>query len=740
MVMNRKRRRKGGGSRQDDGRRRYPKRRRSHKSDSPQTTVGVLVIHKDGSGTVMSEDAKIGQLFVPEEWIGNFGDGQRVRAEVSVGRKGRLKARPLIEEARRRYQIASTRARGEEIIAYSTDTREFWALVDIDEDDRSEFLFGVVVVVEEVDRGCYEEGRMPQARVVEVLGDIQDERTQIEMATWGQDIPKHFSDATLEEVEGFVQPQEDESLWVGRKDLRNIPFVTIDGADARDFDDAVAARLEKDGIRVWVSIADVATYVKEDAPLDRDAIDRATSVYFPHKVVPMLPERLSNDLCSLRPDVIRLTLTCEFVVDRNGKPFKTDVYPSLIRSHARLTYEQVQEFFDPGSESANDWLDAVKDSVTQVRKAAGWLRQERSERGALDFDFPEMAAKLTDDGRPECMELRERLESHRVIEDMMIGANEVVAEYTLANGISALYRVHNEPKPEKLKVLGRYARLFQLGIDYRRAMDPKYVPQLVRALQASDKAKAAQLLFLQTLEQACYGPENLGHYGLGSAAYLHFTSPIRRYPDLVVHRMLWRYWRGEDCQADLRGLGEETSTKERRAVKAERDVSNLIGTLLAKRHLGETFKATVTGVHPVGLFMRLDSLWVDGLLPIEQLSKNFRDYFDYVEERLHLFGRRSKRIFEFGDELEVCVVDVDPDLRRIRLGLKLGIEKKEVEAEVEADSVLEAAKMDYLARARERFGSNTSGGASKKNSRGGGKKPAAGRGKKKIKKSTKNPR
>ena len=446
-----------------------------------------------------------------------------------------------------------------------------------------------------------------------------------------------------------------EDIAGARRDLRTLPLVTIDGADARDYDDAVFAAPRRGGWRLVVAIADVAHYVRPGSALDRDARERGNSLYLPARVVPMLPEALSNGICSLVPDEDRLALACEMRISRQGRVTGFEFFEAVIRSHARLTYAQVGRFIEGGG---LDVADDVATSLNALHDVYRALRTRREERGALDLDTRETRIELKK-GSPRRIRPVERNDAHRLIEEAMIAANVAAARHLEARDaggprpVPPVYRVHEPPPPEKLEHLAVALRL--VG---ERLPSTSPAPAELAAVMARARAKSVwpawiwESLVLRTLAQARYEPRRLGHFGLALPTYVHFTSPIRRYADLLVHRLI----KGERIPLDdLDAAAAHISMTERRAEDVERTVDAWLKCALVAEHVGETFEGTVAAVVEFGLFVELDGLFVQGLLHISKLG---RDYYHYAPESMSLSGERSGDRFGLADRLEVVIEEV----------------------------------------------------------------------------------
>lgn len=649
--------------------RRYPQRRRRKREDEfhAHRVRGKVKLAPDGSGVLVPNRGG-GEIYLAPGEVASVREGEEVTVETRRARKGRVRGRIITFHEREE--------RHKRTVGVLYRTQEGWAAipdldgprVQIDHASRGGGQDGDAVVVELWGRP---DGRgRVRGRVVEVLGDPDNPRVQIAMLLHSLGRPLTFSEASLAEAEAMLPPDAERVLAEdpSRRDLRHILHVTIDGADARDFDDAVAAHDEGRGVRVWVSIADVSYYVQEGTALDEAARSRGTSVYFPHMALPMLPKRLSNNLCSLREGEPRLALTCEMLITPEGNIAEGHIYPSVIQSSGRLTYEQVQQYFNGGS-LAHPQEVLITPMLAPLRQASRYLRDERSRRGGLDLDLPEYQILTRHDGRPESIRLRERLESHRLIEDLMIAANEWVARESTRWAWPGVYRVHEPPGGERLDAFVAWAKAMGFKVESKSLETPRGVAQLARELQKREQAEAGHTLLLRSLSQARYTEDNLGHFGLASEAYLHFTSPIRRYPDLLVHRSLRARWAGRAPPDNLDERADLASRQEREAVSAERAMHSLMSAQIAQAHIGEELRGVITGVTPVGLFVRLEALMVEGFLPMGAISEMRGEFYDYVEPDLVLVGRRSGHRYALGDRLEVVIAAANPRQRRIDLAL-----------------------------------------------------------------------
>ena len=507
------------------------------------------------------------------------------------------------------------------------------------------------------------------------LGDAAQWDTDVVIEQFG--LPTKFSAESEQEAARFpgaVTPQMRE----GRHDLRELPTVTIDGESARDFDDAISIERTRDGYRLWVHIADVGHYVPWGSALDEAARQRGTSVYFTDRAVPMLPERLSNNLCSLNPDQERLTVTAEMLLDHQGRETGYDVYESVIRSKARLTYTGVAEALDAGSAAPADTLGEPYRSHRPMLQLAAEVAQHlaklRMARGSLDFDLPEPEIILDLQGRPTDILKEPRTVAHRLIEECMLAANETVARHLTHHKAPLLYRIHEPPDPEKLAAFSLFASNFGHRIPKIGAA-PSSLQGLLEAVRGKPEERLLNHLLLRTMKRARYGPEPLGHFGLASECYTHFTSPIRRYPDLVVHRILKELLaheklapkRQEELAASLPQLGQHSSERERVSMEAEWEVVKLKKARFMMERVGRTFDGYITGMTRHGFFVELSELFVEGFVSVRSLPGGDQYRFDEVQHSLA--SARGGRRFQLADPVTVLVEGVDFDRRRVNFTL-----------------------------------------------------------------------
>ena len=519
------------------------------------------------------------------------------------------------------------------------------------------------VVLAQID--AYPDAHRPAvASVVEVLGNYADSGMEIEIAVRQHHLPHQFSTA-CEKAAAKIPSAVRKTDLKGREDLRDLPLVTIDGENSRDFDDAVYAEKQGRNFRLVVAIADVSHYVKPQDAIDTDALDRATSVYFPRRVIPMLPESLSNGICSLNPDVDRLCMVCDMVFTYAGNLKSYRFYPAVMRSHARLTYTQVWDWIENGSDNP------LKPHIDTLYKLYQILLKKRHQRGAMEFETTETEMIFDKQGKIKRIVPVVRNEAHRLIEECMLAANVCAAEFLLKHQHPALFRNHSGPTPEKLATLREQLGLLGLTLGGGEQPTPlDYAALFAQTAERPDR-ELIQVMLLRSMQQAMYEPDNSGHFGLAYPAYTHFTSPIRRYPDLLVHRAIKavlsgsRYNPAENWSA----LGIHSSQCERRADEASRDVENWLKTYYMQDKVGEVFSGTVSGMAGFGLFVTLDDIHIEGLVHISELGE---DYFNYRAETMSIEGERSGLRFSMGDKVVVQVARADLDTRKIDLMLISG--------------------------------------------------------------------
>ena len=500
-------------------------------------------------------------------------------------------------------------------------------------------------------------------RIVEVVGNFADSGMEIEIALRKHQLPFLWSSEIEAIAKKLPKKVLKKDLTPDRVDLRDLPLVTIDGETAKDFDDAVYCEKQGKGFRLIVAIADVSHYVREGDALDREARSRGTSVYFPRRVIPMLPEELSNGLCSLNPAVDRLCVACDMVVTPSGEVKKYQFYPAVMHSHARFTYTEVAVMLDDSKGDTAKKHIALLDPIQRLYALFNVLLKTREKRGAIDFETTETQLLFDDNGKITNIVPVVRNDAHRLIEECMLAANVCAADFLAKNEHPALYRVHAGPNPEKLESLREFLREFGLGLGGGDAPKASDYAKLLASVKLRPDFQLVQTVMLRSLMQAVYSPDNLGHFGLAYEAYAHFTSPIRRYPDLVIHRSIKAVLKGERYQpGNWKELGVACSQTERRADEASRDVLSWLKCYYMRDRVGEEFIGTVSAVTGFGLFVALTDLYVEGLVHISELGS---DYFHFDQAKHQLLGERTGKRYRLSDRIRVRLVRVDLETSKI---------------------------------------------------------------------------
>ncbi len=628
--------------------------------------VGTISVHRDGYGFVAPADNNAQDVFVPARHIrpAMHGDMVVVSLERSP-RTGRPEGR-VIRIEQRAYQTLVGRYQTDHGVGYVSpvDPHLQDALL-IPPGAAGDAKSGQMVLVEIESYPGHSRGAV--GRIVEVLGDASDPEVEIRVAAIQFNLPYEFSIEALAEADKVALTVDKREL-VGREDLRHLNFMTIDGETARDFDDAVAiSRLDK-GYRLWVAIADVAHYVPVGSVIDQEALERGTSVYFPGACLPMLPEALSNGICSLNPQVDRLVLVAELDFDTSGQRVGLRFCQAVMHSRARLTYTTVAAILvDEDPEVRAEQQPLVVD-LEIMRELAELRITCRHQRGSLDFDLPEAQIHLNEQGYPENIVRTERNLAHRLIEEFMLAANEAVAAWLVQQREPMIFRVHEAPSEGKMAAFQEFIASFNQGISLPvEGVKPKLLQEFLEQVAGQPEEHVINHVLLRSLPRAYYSVNNLGHFGLAADNYCHFTSPIRRYPDLMVHRILKnRLAQGQSSETvnemSLKEIAQNSSTTERRAMEAERDIINLKKCQFMADKVGENFSGMVTSVRAFGFFVELREIFVEGLVHVSSLDD---DFYQYEEERHRLIGMNRRREFSIGTRIEVRVHKVDLDRREI---------------------------------------------------------------------------
>ncbi|MGE8320440.1 MAG: ribonuclease R [Comamonas sp.] len=676
---------------------------------------GTVQGHREGHGFVVRDDNE-SDIYIPANEMRAVLHRDRVRVRiVRTDRRGRPEGRIVEIIERPAHPIIGRLLQESGVWLVAPEDKRYGQDILIPSNATSDAQSGQVVVVELTEPPAL--FGQPVGRVVEVLGEIDDPGMEIEIAVRKYGVPHQFSEECLAQTKKLPDKVRQMDRR-GRVDLTDVALVTIDGEDARDFDDAVYCEPMKigrnKGWRLLVAIADVSHYVQTASAIDVDAYDRATSVYFPRRVIPMLPEKLSNGLCSLNPDVDRLCMVCDMVIDASGAIQAYQFYPAVMHSHARFTYTEVAAILaNTRGLEASKRQERVQDllNLHDVYKA---LLTQRSQRGAVDFETTETQIVCDDNGRIEKIVPRTRNEAHRLIEEAMLAANVCSADFIEQGGQPGLYRVHEGPTPEKQDILRSYLKAMGVGMSISDDPKPGEFQAIAQATKERPDAQQIHTMLLRSMQQAIYTPINSGHFGLAYEAYTHFTSPIRRYPDLLVHRVIKSILQNKryelpalptpgEAEAKLakrlaargngKGNGAEAkrqtpqagrlsrdvqaweaaglhcSANERRADEASRDVEAWLKCKYMREHLGEEYSGVVTAVTTFGLFVTLDELYVEGLVHITELGG---EYFRFDEVRQELRGERTGIRYSIATRVQVQVSRVDLDGRKIDFRLVTG--------------------------------------------------------------------
>ena len=658
---------------------------------------GTLQGHRDGHGFLIPDDGSA-DIYLSQQETRAVMNGDRLRVRViRMDKRGRPEGKVLEILERKKRPIIGRLLLESGIWLVAPEDKRMGQDILIPKNAIASAHAGQVVAVELTEPpSLYSQ---PVGRVVEVLGEIDDPGMEIEIAVRKYDVPHRFSPETLQQAAKLPERLRAADLK-GRVDLRDVALVTIDGEDARDFDDAVYCEPYKqgrgknaiNGWRLLVAIADVSHYVKPGEPLDADAYERATSVYFPRRVIPMLPEKISNGLCSLVPYEDRLTMVCDMLVNQDGEVQAYQFYPAVIRSHERFTYTEVAAILGNTHGPEASKRRELVPHLLHLHEVYRALLGQRAKRGAMDFETTETQIVCDENGRIEKIVPRTRNDAHRLIEEAMLAANVCAADFISSHKQMSLYRSHEGPTPEKRTALQAYLRT--LGLNLSVSDDPKPSEYQAIAAATKDRPDVAQIhsMLLRSMQQAIYTPTNSGHFGLAYQAYTHFTSPIRRYPDLLVHRCIKAILAGKPYKLDAAKMnvptppkrpgkapplnpadasteaerwevvGAHCSANERRADEASRDVEAWLKCRYMREHLGEEFAGTVSAVTSFGLFVTLDALYVEGLIHITELGG---EYYRFDEVRQELRGERTGIRYATGARVQVQVSRVDLDGRKI---------------------------------------------------------------------------
>lgn len=628
-----------------------------------RTLRGVYQAHPRGFGFVTIE-GETDDIFIPEKETNGALHGDTVEILLTASPEGKRKEGKIVKIAERGtakivglYQMAKGKHYGFVI----PDNQRFLQDIFVPEERAKGAVDGHKVVVELTSYGS--DNAKPEGRIVEILGHVNDPGVDIMSIVKSYDLPVEFPEKVMNQAERVPEEVSDADM-AGRKDLREWVMVTIDGEDAKDLDDAVSLTRTEDG-KNWilgVHIADVANYVQERSALDREALHRGTSVYLADRVIPMLPHRLSNGICSLNAGVDRLAMSCIMTVDAKGDVIDHEICESVIRVNERMSYTSVKKILeDHDEEETTRYIDLVP-MFEEMEQLAGILRNRRHQRGSIDFDFPESKIMLDEEGHP--MEIRsyDRNVATKIIEDFMLLANETVAEEYYWREIPFVYRVHETPDEDKIKKLAILINNFGYSLHISDEVRPGQIQKLLAKIQGTPQETMISRLALRSMKQARYTPENDGHFGLAARYYTHFTSPIRRYPDLQIHRIIKDDLRGrmnekkmEHYQTILPEVTRQASETERRAEEAERETIRLKKAEYMEAHIGEVFEGVISGITNWGIYVELSNT-IEGLVHVANM---YDDHYDYYEDRYEMVGEHTGKTYKLGETVYVRVIDAD---------------------------------------------------------------------------------
>lgn len=643
-------------------------------SENMRLITGKLEVRPGGFGFVLPEDSRRKDVFIGSRNMGGAWHGDRVVAAIVRERKTKNHEGRIVRILSRRKQTLSAKVvkvMGQEFcLCRPTDARlNFGLMVDC-AGAGAEPRPGEIVLAAPGDRV---DSTLWEARLVEIIGLESDLGVQEILVKKNHSIPTKFPPDVLAEAD-HLPGEPSEKDFAGREDLRETGFVTIDGASAKDFDDAIYVEKRQRGYRLWVAIADVSHYVRPGSALDREAEERGNSYYFPKSVEPMFPEALSNGLCSLNPGVNRLAMTVCMDFSSRGMPGKSRVFPSVIRSCARLTYGQVKRALLDKEPEERERLKKVLPMLETAEALARKINARRRERGSIDFDLPEPEIVFDDKGRIADIRPLDRHFGHRLIEEFMVSANEAVASFLEERGPACLYRLHPEPDPDKIRGLLKLLAKTDPQVERPKEINPETLQRLLQSVRGSDKEFLVNRMLLRSMMQAGYSPNNEGHFGLASDCYCHFTSPIRRYADLAVHRLakaaLGEAGSPVPGRKKLFQLGSHLGEQERRAMDAEREIRKRMTILFLRKKVGRKFNGVISSLTDFGFWVELKEVMAEGLV---RLSSLHDDYYGFLADHQVLLGQRTGRAFKLGQGVKVILEAVNLD--RLEVDLILAEDK-----------------------------------------------------------------
>lgn len=636
----------------------YVSKKGKYVKGQPQYLKGIFQANLRGFGFVLREDEE--DVFIPEENINGAFQGDEVEFLITKSPEGRRKEGKIVRVVSHgTTKVIGLYEKSKSFGFVRPDNQRFLKDIYIPAGKEKGAMTGHKVVVELTSYGG--ENMKPEGKVVEIIGHINDPGTDIMSIVKGYDMPVEFPEKVLNQAER-VGKDVSEADMAGRMDLRDWQMVTIDGEDAKDLDDAVSLTEVENGWKLGVHIADVTNYVQEKSALDREALKRGTSVYLADRVIPMLPHKLSNGICSLNEGENRLALSCIMTVDKKGEIVDHVIAETVIRVDQRMSYTSVAKILEAQDEKERQKYEKLVPMFEQMAEVSGLLRERRKKRGAIDFDFPETKMILDEQGRPVELKPYERNVATKMIEDFMLAANETVAEEYFWREIPFLYRTHEAPEEDKVKKLSTFINNFGYHIHMGNEIRPKEIQKLLEKVEGTPQEALISRLALRSMKQARYTPENAGHFGLAAQYYTHFTSPIRRYPDLQIHRIIKGNLRGrlsDDRMAHYEKILPEVATQssemERRAEEAERETVKLKKVEYMQERIGEVFEGVISGITKWGAYVELPNT-IEGLVHVVNMKD---DHYEYREEQYELVGEHFRNVYKLGQRVRVRVLGAD---------------------------------------------------------------------------------
>ncbi len=626
--------------------------------------TGTLVVHPDGFGFVQPKQAEQQDVFIPPRKLKGAVHGDLVTARIERDSPKGPEGSIIRIMERNLKEVVGIFHSGKNLGVVVPENERIHTEILIPNPRKYGHIDGQAVIARILHFS--RTGSTAEGEIIKVLGDPDDITVQAQIVVNKYQLPHEFSKKAMAQAQEIPDRIRDQDLS-GRRDLRNLPIVTIDGEDARDFDDAVHVKKTAKSFILTVAIADVSHYVTKDSPLDMDAVQRGTSVYFPDRVIPMLPEKLSNGICSLVPDEERLVVVAKIYFDHSGKVRKSVFFKAVIKSHQRFTYKTVQRLLDGQDEELLIKYKPFLKTLRYMEELALALMKRRKERGSIDFDLPEPEVILGLTGELESIVHRERSMAHRLIEEFMIAANEAVARFLNDRSIPTLYRIHEPPEKDKIEDVVEFLRSLGYNIKVPQKITPFWCQKVLGMVEGRPEEYVVNSMLLRTMNQAIYSPENKGHFGLASPTYLHFTSPIRRYPDLIVHRILKGNMRRVRKRPvyrneELGGLGQKLSQEERTAMEAEREMLDRLKVRYMEEKIGEIFHGIISSVTSFGMFVELKEILISGLVRLVDMAD---DYYEFDNKRHILRGRRTGKIYKLGQEVTLRLISVNKARRHI---------------------------------------------------------------------------